>query len=247
MGRERRSTTGSGVGHAPAPLSALVAKVQVPAEAIDDLDREVSADSSIVRAHQHAAGARRTTAPPRGEAHSSGGHSEPGDHAIGRSRGGLTTKIHLACDGHGRPLSVVLTGGNVNDCTQFTHVMAGVEFRRPGPGRPARRPSRVWAGQGLLEPSHPFLPASTRIPATIPERRDQRANRAVPWSSWWSPTGFRPCRLPAPQHRRTLLQPSQAVPCHRHPLRQDRHLLPRVDRPGHPPPLALRTGPSPPG
>jgi hypothetical protein len=34
---------------------------------------------------------------------------------------------------------VVLTGGNVNDCTQFTAVVAGVEFRRPGPGRPATR------------------------------------------------------------------------------------------------------------
>ncbi len=40
-------------------LSALVAQVQVMAEAIDELDREVSVDSSIVRAHQHAAGARR--------------------------------------------------------------------------------------------------------------------------------------------------------------------------------------------
>jgi hypothetical protein len=37
----------------------LVKKVRVIAEAIDELDREVSVDSSIVRAHQHAAGARR--------------------------------------------------------------------------------------------------------------------------------------------------------------------------------------------
>lgn len=45
---------------------------------------------------------------------------------------------------------MVLTGGNVNDCTQFTAVMAGVEFRRPGPGpgRPATRPSRVLADKG---------------------------------------------------------------------------------------------------
>jgi transposase len=43
-------------------LSALVAQVRVIAEAIDELDREVSVDSSIVRAHQHAAGARRRTA-----------------------------------------------------------------------------------------------------------------------------------------------------------------------------------------
>jgi hypothetical protein len=36
----------------------LVSKVRVIADAIDELDREVSVDSSIVRAHQHAAGAR---------------------------------------------------------------------------------------------------------------------------------------------------------------------------------------------
>ena len=45
-------------------LSALVGRVRVIAEAIDELDRdlarEVSVDSSIVRAHQHAAGARKT-------------------------------------------------------------------------------------------------------------------------------------------------------------------------------------------
>jgi transposase len=39
-------------------LTTLVAKARVIAEAIDELDREVSVDSSIVRAHQHAAGAR---------------------------------------------------------------------------------------------------------------------------------------------------------------------------------------------
>jgi transposase len=45
-------------------LSALVGRVRVIAEAIDELDRdlarEVSVDSSIVRAHQHGAGARKT-------------------------------------------------------------------------------------------------------------------------------------------------------------------------------------------
>jgi transposase len=42
-------------------LTMLVKKARVIAEAIDELDREVSVDSSIVRAHQHAAGARRRT------------------------------------------------------------------------------------------------------------------------------------------------------------------------------------------
>ncbi|GLX98559.1 hypothetical protein Hesp01_65090 [Herbidospora sp. NBRC 101105] len=43
------------------------------------------------------------------------GAADPADHALGRSRGGLTTKIRLACDGHGRPLSVLVTASNVND------------------------------------------------------------------------------------------------------------------------------------
>lgn len=41
-------------------LSMLVAKVRLIAEAVEELDREVSVDSSIVRAHQHAAGACHT-------------------------------------------------------------------------------------------------------------------------------------------------------------------------------------------
>ena len=36
---------------------------------------------------------------------------EPGDHAVGRSRGGLSTKIHAAVDGRGRPLAILLTPG----------------------------------------------------------------------------------------------------------------------------------------
>ena len=35
--------------------------------------------------------------------------------ALGRSRGGLSTKIHLAVDGRGRPLSVLLTAGQAGD------------------------------------------------------------------------------------------------------------------------------------
>ncbi|MFE3229000.1 IS5 family transposase [Nocardia sp. NPDC059228] len=39
-------------------LGMLVEQVRVIADAVDELDREVSVDSSLVRAHQHAAGAR---------------------------------------------------------------------------------------------------------------------------------------------------------------------------------------------
>jgi transposase len=44
-----------------------------------------------------------------------GDPQEPGDHALGRSRGGFSTKIHLLCDGHGLPLHFCLTAGQVNE------------------------------------------------------------------------------------------------------------------------------------
>jgi hypothetical protein len=57
---------------------------------------DVSVDSTIMRAHQHAAGARRCGGQ---QAEPPGGVSvEPDDHALGRSRGGWTTKLHLACE-----------------------------------------------------------------------------------------------------------------------------------------------------
>jgi hypothetical protein len=43
--------------------------------------------------------------------------------ALGRSRGGLTTKIHPGCDGKDRPLGVVLSRGQRHDSTQLEAVL----------------------------------------------------------------------------------------------------------------------------
>jgi transposase len=93
--------------------------------------------------------------------------------ALGRSRGGLTSKIHLACDGRGWPLAFTLTGGNVNDCTQFESVMAKVRIARPGPGRPRTRPDRVVADKGYSARKIRAYLRRRGIAATIPERIDQ--------------------------------------------------------------------------
>ena len=42
---------------------------------------------------------------------------------MGRSRGGLTTKIHLLCDALGRPLRLLLTGGEKADCQSATALL----------------------------------------------------------------------------------------------------------------------------
>jgi transposase len=46
---------------------------------------------------------------------------------LGRSRGGLSTKIHMLADAVGRPMRFVITGGQVNDCTQAERLLENVE------------------------------------------------------------------------------------------------------------------------
>ena len=42
---------------------------------------------------------------------------EPEDHALGRSRGGFSTKLHLLCDAYGHPLDFHLTAGQEHEST----------------------------------------------------------------------------------------------------------------------------------
>ena len=44
---------------------------------------------------------------------------------MGRSRGGLTTKIHAAVDAAGRPVRLILTGGQCGDNPQAATLLAG--------------------------------------------------------------------------------------------------------------------------
>jgi transposase len=74
----------------------ILAALQAQADATGRIDWDVSVDSATSRAHQHAAGARRDA--HRQKEPPGGVHHEPADHALGRSRGGLTTKTHLACE-----------------------------------------------------------------------------------------------------------------------------------------------------
>ncbi|WP_267241494.1 IS5 family transposase [Streptomyces sp. PR69] len=112
--------------------------------------------------------------PARGRGPKRGRHSP----ALGRSRGGLTSKIHLACDAIGRPLAFVLTGGNTNDCTQFTAVMDAIKVPRLGPGRPRLRPDHVIADKGYSSKAIRTWLRRRGIAHTIPERADQVRNRA---------------------------------------------------------------------
>lgn len=47
--------------------------------------------------------------------------------ALGRSRGGLSTKIHMLTDAAGRPVRFILTGGQAADSKQGISLLNGVE------------------------------------------------------------------------------------------------------------------------
>ncbi|WP_063749464.1 IS5 family transposase [Streptomyces viridosporus] len=68
----------------------VLQQLRARADAAGNVDRLVQTDSTSVRAHQHAAATGQTAAQPR--------QKEQDDHALGRSRGGLTTKVHLIAD-----------------------------------------------------------------------------------------------------------------------------------------------------
>ena len=52
---------------------------------------------------------------------------EPVDHALGRSRGGFSTKIHLLCDRRGHPLHFHLTAGQDHESTALIALLEGAE------------------------------------------------------------------------------------------------------------------------
>ncbi|MFF4999646.1 IS5 family transposase [Streptomyces sp. NPDC000656] len=149
------------------------------ADADEDLNWVVSVDSTIVRAHQHAAGARKKGAPA----------DEPGDHAIGRSRGGLTTKIHLAADGGCRPLAFVLTAGQAGDAPAFPDFMARLRVPRRR-GRPRTRPDVVLADKAYSSRAIRDHLSKRGIRAVIPIPADQRGHRLRRGSRGGRPPAF---------------------------------------------------------
>jgi transposase len=96
--------------------------------------------------------------------------------ALGRSRGGLTSKVHLAADRRCRPLAFVLTPGQAADSPRFIPVLEKVKVRGPA-GRPRTRPDAVAADKAYSSRANRAYLRKRKIKAVIPEKADQAANR----------------------------------------------------------------------
>lgn len=71
----------------------------------------------------------------------------------------------------------MLTPGNVNDATAFGRVLDGIRIPRADTGRPRTTPTRVLGDKGYSSRAIRHLLRRRGIAITIPERRDQAANR----------------------------------------------------------------------
>jgi transposase len=104
---------------------------------------------------------------------------EPVDHALGRSRGGLTCKIHILCDRDGHPLHFHLTAGQTHEASVFDTLMVGADEELiDEEGEPVAWPVALagdkgyradWIDEYLLE-----LGITPVIPSKINQDRDAR-------------------------------------------------------------------------
>lgn len=108
-------------------------------------------DSTIIRAHQHAAGAEGSTAE---------------DEALGRSRGGFSTKVHVACDGLGKPVKIILTPGQDHDVTQGPALVEDTKAKK------------VIADKGYDSDEFIEEIESTGAKAVIPSRSNRNTERS---------------------------------------------------------------------
>ncbi len=110
---------------------------------------------------------------------------EPADHAIGGSRGGLTTKIHALADTLCCLVTVLLSAGQAGDNPYLIPLLTA---RKEGDDRKFR----LLADKAYSHPSTRQRLRDLKIPHTIPERSDQIQHRKAKGSTGGRPPAFDP-------------------------------------------------------
>lgn len=99
------------------------------------------------------------------------------DEGLGRSRGGLTCKIHLVGEGGRRPLALLITRGQWGDSPQLIPVLERIRVKRPDGGHPRTRPEHLGGDKAYSSRRNRRYLRRRQIKHTIPEPRDQCGHR----------------------------------------------------------------------
>ena len=113
--------------------------------------------------------------------------AEPADHALGRSRGGLTTKIHALADTATCPVVVSLTAGQAHDNPQLLALVDDYFAQRRGH---AIHQLRLLADKAYSHPSTRVALRRRKVKHTIPERDDQIRYRKAKGRAGGRPPAF---------------------------------------------------------
>ena len=102
----------------------------------------------------------------------------------------MTTKIHAAVDRRGRPLALVITGGQRNDGAMLEQVLADIRVPRLGAGRARTRPDAVVADRAYSSGVNRRALARRGITTVIPQKTDEIAARKRRGSAGGRPPGL---------------------------------------------------------
>lgn len=131
-------------------------------------------DSTVNRAHQHGTNLPRHTGDLSSDKNLLTGSC---DHAVGKSRGGLTTKIHAVVDGKQRPLILPLRPGHGGDEPVFRKLLDAIRMDKNGCGAPCTRMDCASADKAYPTRALCKYLRDRGIQCVIPEKEDQTANR----------------------------------------------------------------------
>ncbi|MES8671305.1 transposase [Cutibacterium acnes] len=84
----------------------------------------------------------------------------------------MTTKIHQVVDGNGRPLAMVVTGGQRNDGAMMQDTLKDIYVRRPT-GRPRTTPDTVMADRGYTSGVNREYLRDHHVKAVIPQKEER--------------------------------------------------------------------------
>ncbi|MFF5712538.1 IS5 family transposase [Streptomyces sp. NPDC012756] len=162
-------------------------QLQVQADAKGLITWDVSVDSTVCRAHQHAAGARKKGSAARA--------ARRGRHRAGRPRSRtLPRRSDHEDPPRGRAgqksLSLLITAGHRHDSPQFQLVPERIHVPRTGSGRPRTTPDRVRADKAYGSRVNRSYLRGRGIGCTIPEKADQVRNRKKLGSRGGRPPAF---------------------------------------------------------